>query len=106
MSTILGGVTSATLGTTTAWTSNQTGIHPLMNSAQMQGQHPHAVYPQEKLQRSKVDFGCRIRHAENGFVVEIGEYDGGLSRTYVAKNMEEVRDLITSDMVTSRMEGR
>jgi len=102
MSTILG---SGTIGASN-WATTQIGQHPLMNSAQMQGQHSQAMYPQEKIQRSKADFGCRIRHAENGFVVEIGEYDGGLSRTYVAKNMEEVRDLITSDMVTSRMEGR
>ena len=47
----------------------------------------------------------RITHAENGFIVEVGS-EARLLRKYIAKDMDEVRDLITSDMVTQRMEGK
>lgn len=47
----------------------------------------------------------RITHVENGFIVEVGS-EAKLIRKYVAKDMDEVRDLITSDMVTQRMEGK
>jgi hypothetical protein len=47
----------------------------------------------------------RITHVENGFIVEVGS-EARLTRKYVAKDMDEVRDLITSDMVTQRMEGK
>lgn len=47
----------------------------------------------------------RITHVENGFIVEVG-HEAKLIRKYIAKDMDEVRDLITSDMVTQRMEGK
>ena len=84
------------------FTSNQTGIHPLMNTAQ-------AAYPQPKestmYRNYNNDTVVRINRAENGFIVEVGT-EATLSKRYIAKDMNEVRDLITCDMVTSRMEGK
>lgn len=77
------------------WTSNHTGIHPLMNTAQ-------AAYPQTP---RFTDTVVRINRAENGFIVEVGD-EATLPKRYIAKDMDEVRDLITSDMVTRRMEGK
>lgn len=79
------------------WTSNPTGIHPLMNTAQ-------AAYPQAYSTRD-MDTVVRINRAENGFIVEVG-HEATLPKRYIAKDMDEVRDLITSDMVTRRMEGK
>jgi hypothetical protein len=95
MSTILGtGIGSTLSNNVGIYTTTGTGGHPLMNSAQM--------YPQT--QRS-IDVGLRIIKADNGFIVEIGNYESGLVTKYIAKDMNEVRDLITSDIVTRRMEG-
>lgn len=55
--------------------------------------------------QQSIDVGMRIIKADNGFIVEIGAYEGGLVTKYIAKDMNEVRDLITSDIVTRRMEG-
>ena len=81
--------------------SNQTGIHPLMNTAQ-------AAYPQPKepttYRHHNNDTIVRINRAENGFIVEVGT-EAIISKRYIARDMNEVRDLITSDMVARRMEG-
>jgi hypothetical protein len=83
------------------FTSNQTGIHPLMNTAQ-------AEYPQPKesttYRHHNNDTIVRINRAENGFIVDVGT-EATLSKRFIAKDINEVRDLITCDMVTSRMEG-
>lgn len=77
------------------WTTNHTGIHPLMNTVQ-------AAYPQTY---RATDTVVRINRAENGFLVEVGD-EATFPKRYIAKDMDEVRDLITSDIVTRRMEGK
>jgi hypothetical protein len=52
-----------------------------------------------------MDTIVRINRAENGFIVEVGQ-EAVLPKRYIAKDMDEVRDLITSDMVVRRMEGK
>jgi hypothetical protein len=97
MSGILG--TGTGNGGNNVWTTNQTAIHPLMNTAQ-------AAYPQtQEYRRFDTDTIVRINRAENGFIVEVG-HEAVVPKRYIAKDMDEVRDLITSDMVTRRMEGK
>lgn len=55
--------------------------------------------------RAARDTMVRINRAENGFIVEVGE-EASIPKRFIAKDMSEVRDLITSDMVTRRMEGK
>ena len=95
MSTILGTGIGNVIGNAAMYTTS-TGTHPAMNAT--------AMYPQIQTQQS-IDVGMRINKVENGFIVEIGNYEGGLVTKYIAKDMNEVRDLITSDIVTRRMEG-
>ena len=45
-----------------------------------------------------------VIHAENGFVLKVAQNEGERWRLYVASNVEEVRDIMTSQMVTQRME--
>ena len=96
MSTILNTGIGNVIGNTAMYTTSTggTGVHPAMNAT--------AMYPQTQ---QSIDVGLRIIKADNGFIVEIGAYEGGLVTKYIAKDMNEVRDLITSDIVTRRMEG-
>jgi hypothetical protein len=64
-----------------------------------------AMYQSEMTVDHNKQTNIRITHVENGFIVEVGS-EARLIRKYVAKDMDEVRDLITSDMVTQRMEGK
>ena len=64
-----------------------------------------AIYQSEMTVDHNKQTNIRITHVENGFIVEVGS-EARLIRKYVAKDMDEVRDLITSDMVTQRMEGK
>ena len=64
-----------------------------------------AAYQAEMVTYYDKQTNIRITHVENGFVVEVG-MEAKLIRKYVAKDMNEVRDLITSDMVTQRMEEK
>lgn len=64
-----------------------------------------AAYQAEMIVDHNKQTNIRITHVENGFIVEVGS-EARLIRKYVAKDMDEVRDLITSDMVTQRMEGK
>jgi hypothetical protein len=88
MNGILGTVTN---NPNAMWTSNHTAIHP-----------QQAAYPQTY---RATDTVVRINRVENGFIVEVGD-EATLPKRYVAKDMNEVRDLITSDMVVRRMEGK
>ena len=45
-----------------------------------------------------------VIHAENGFVLKVAQHEGERWRLYVAANVEEVRDIMTSQLVTQRME--
>lgn len=45
-----------------------------------------------------------VVNAENGFVLKVAANEGERWRLYVAANVDEVRDIITSQMVTQRME--
>jgi len=67
--------------------------------------HQTAHYQSEMTVDHNKQTNIRITHVENGFIVEVGS-EALLIRKYVAKDMDEVRDLITSDMVTQRMEGK
>lgn len=42
--------------------------------------------------------------AENGYVLKVAANEGDRWRLYVANNVDDIRDLITSQMVTQRME--
>jgi hypothetical protein len=64
-----------------------------------------ATYPSEMTVDHNKQTNIRITHVENGFIVEVGS-EAKLTKKYVAKDMDEVRNLITSDMVTQRMEGK
>lgn len=41
---------------------------------------------------------------DNGFVIRVGAKEGAQFRTLVASSVEEVRDLITAEMVSNKME--
>ena len=45
-----------------------------------------------------------VIEAVNGYVLRAASYEGGQVRTFVARNMEELRDLITSDLVAHKLE--
>lgn len=90
MSTILG--TGIGIGT-----GGNTSIYSGANAVSQQQMY--------KQTQQSIDVGMRIIKADNGFIVEIGNYEGGSVTKYIAKDMNEVRDLITSDIVTRRMEG-
>ena len=75
-------------------------------SAMYQGaMYQGAMYQSETTVDHNKQTNIRITHVENGFLVEVGS-EATLIRKYIAKDMDEVRDLITSDMVTQRMEGK
>lgn len=46
----------------------------------------------------------KVVSADNGFVVLTQPDHGGIGRMLVANTIEEVRDLITTEMVTKKME--
>jgi hypothetical protein len=77
------------------------GLGGTVSSAATQTAH----YQSEMVAYYDKQTNIRITHVENGFIVETGN-EGKLIRKYIAKDMDEVRDLITSDMVTQRMEGK
>ena len=78
------------------------GVGGAVSSAAM---HQAAYYQSEMTVDHNKQTNIRITHVENGFIVEVGS-EAKLIRKYIAKDMDEVRDLITSDMVTQRMEGK
>lgn len=82
-----------------------TGIVGISNSGIGKQQTYTTTAQQYQPRQQSIDVGMRIIKADNGFIVEIGAYEGGLVTKYIAKDMNEVRDLITSDIVTRRMEG-
>lgn len=89
------------MGINTGFTGVLTGNGGIDSSVAM---HQTAHYQSEMTVDHK-QTNIRITHVENGFIVEVGS-EAKLIRKYVAKDMDEVRDLITSDMVTQRMEGK
>lgn len=95
------------MGQNTGFTGVLTGNGGIGSSAGIAGSAAHqtAHYQSEMMAYYDKQTNFRITHVENGFIVEVGN-EGKLIRKYIAKDMDEVRDLITSDMVTQRMEGK
>lgn len=47
-----------------------------------------------------------VEKAANGFVVRIGQRQGDIAVTYVAKDVAEVNGIITAEMVKFRLEDK
>jgi hypothetical protein len=47
-----------------------------------------------------------VEKAANGFVVRIGQRQGEVATTYVAKDVAEVNGIITAEMVKFRLEDK
>ena len=90
------------MGQNTGFTGVLTGNNGAISSTAM---HQGAIYQSEMVAHYDKQTDIRITHVENGFIVEVGS-EARLLRKYIAKDMDEVRDLITSDMATQRMEGK
>lgn len=103
-----GTVMGSNTGFTGVLTGNNGGIGStigLGGASLSTAMHQTAHYQSEMTVDHNKQTNFRITHVENGFIVEVGN-EGKLIRKYIAKDMDEVRDLITSDMVTQRMEGK
>jgi len=48
----------------------------------------------------------QIHKVNNGFVLRCGRQDGGLAEVYIATTIEEVHEIITTQLVTKKMEGK
>jgi hypothetical protein len=47
-----------------------------------------------------------VEKAANGFVVRIGQRQGDVATTYVAKDVAEVNGIITAEMVKFKLEDK
>lgn len=47
-----------------------------------------------------------VERAANGFVVRIGTKQGDIATTYVAKDVSEVNNIITAEMVKFKLEDK
>jgi len=48
----------------------------------------------------------RIHRATNGFVVQTAVHEGARSLAHIAITIEEVHEIITTQLVTKKMEGK
>lgn len=47
-----------------------------------------------------------VHRAANGFILRSARVEGGLAVTQIASTIEELRDLITAELVTQKLEER
>ena len=85
--------------------------HPMQNAAQgsILGAYSNQGVVGERRIEHAFDYNRQLNinviNADNGFVVIMKpEMPGTTSRVLVASSIEELRDLITSEMVTRKME--
>ena len=48
----------------------------------------------------------RIHRATNGFIVQTATFEGARALVHIATTMEEVHNIITTQLVTKKMEGK
>jgi hypothetical protein len=48
----------------------------------------------------------QIHKVNNGFVLRCGRQDGGLAEVYIAQTIEEVNQIITTELVIKKIEGK
>jgi hypothetical protein len=48
----------------------------------------------------------QIHKVNNGFVLRCGRQEGGLAEVYIAQTIEEVNQIITTQLVVKKMEGK
>ena len=73
-------------------------------TAKLDANYPYAVggYNNMIVFRGNIE----VERAANGFVVRIGTKQGDIATTYVAKDVSEVNNIITAEMVKFKLEDK
>ena len=91
---------SAQIGAQAAWATN-TGAGVMART--VDSNYPYTTgYNNMIVFRGMVE----VEKAANGFVVRIGQRQGDVATTYVAKDVAEVNGIITAEMVKFRLEDK
>lgn len=91
----------AQIGAQAAWTS-ATGTGIMARSVDSSYPYTTAGYNGMIVFRGMVE----VEKAANGFVVRIGQRQGDVATTYVAKDVAEVNGIITAEMVKFKLEDK
>jgi hypothetical protein len=71
-----------------------------------------AINPTTYQQYSAMDYmtahpmNIQIHRADNGFIVRCGMSEGATYSVHIAKTIEEVNEIITTELVIKKMEGK
>lgn len=71
-----------------------------------------AINPSTYIQYSDMDYmtahpmNIQIHKANNGFIVRCGMSEGASYSVHIAKTIEEVNEIITTELVVKKMEGK
>lgn len=71
-----------------------------------------AINPQTYRQYSEMDhisdnpMNIQVHRAANGFIVRCGRQEGMKYSVHIAKTIEEVNEIITTELVVKKMEGK
>ena len=71
-----------------------------------------AINPNTYQQYSAMDYmtahpmNIQIHRADNGFIVRCGMSEGASYSVHIAKTIEEVNEIITTELVIKKMEGK
>jgi hypothetical protein len=88
--------------------STMIGNQPLVSNSTLTG----AINPNTYHQYTEMDYmtanpmNIQIHRAVNGFVVRCGVNQGNMYTVHIAKTMEEVNEIITTELVLKKMEGK
>lgn len=72
----------------------------------------HSVMAQPSITIGSLDYlssspmNIQIHKVNNGFVLRCGRQDGGLAEVYIAQTIEEVNQIITTELVVKKMERK
>lgn len=97
MSTLQNSVTNQAFGGVALGNSMATGAYVSSNTV------GHRILSAEDFQPKIKKIGFEVQEAENGYVIRYAYKDGEYYKTKVAKDMEEVRDLVTSILVERKL---
>lgn len=72
----------------------------------------HSIMSQPSISIGSIDYltsnptNIQIHKVNNGFVLRCAGQEGGLAEAYIAQTIEEVNQIITTKLVTRKMEGK
>ena len=94
-----------------AWANNAMGTLTNSMGTSITGNilNPHSIsntvnpYTQSAFQKNSASF--TVEKVDNGYILRVGQYEGGMYKTRICKDMDELRDLFVASMVEIQLES-